>query len=325
MSKRIMIPKGSPNGVPTGINWQDADFDSEAGRREVSKAINGYFNDIRGKNLGMKTTREGHIQLGHPDVIDVRVYGRMQDMRLMQMFRYIDKRRSKNPTHKFSNVDGGAIVFQQKHKGQKPRIQAVKANGATSIESVTWHGALGIDDEEKRFDEYSIFEQAVQTVPNVFDAFYSQQMGDLLVALSAAVDETWATDLIKTVNNGCAQIIEDVGDIYGLTDNPEFMLAYNHRDWEVVQQALASNYTVPNNNNSARKLQHNIIPAMTRTIPQGKVYLALPGHDIVDVEWDPLFAEYDRDGLGGVDNWIWRARRTPAIGNVQQVRRITLQ
>ncbi len=318
--------KGFPNGIATGIDWEAADIDTEGGRKDLVAAVNSYFKDLRGIKVpgGEKTTRTGHIS-GLPSApdIDVRFYGPSQDAGVLQLFRFVDKTASSNPTYQMANVSAKAIVFEQKREGQAARIRQVSGGTPVTVSSVTWHGALGIDDEARRFDDYGVFEQNVQQVPNIWNDKMVDNHVALLTALGAGVNEAWSTDLITTVNNGCAQILEDVGDTYGLPDRPVFGLLYNHRRWNMVQQALASNFVLPNDTNSVRMLQFDIVAIPTRKIDTTSMYLALPGFDMVTVEWDGLFSEFGRDFSRGVDAFVWRARQNAAIGNVSQLRRIT--
>lgn len=310
---------GPANNIPTGIDFARADMKTEAGRREVSKAINEYFSDVRSKS-----TRGGHlINLPSTPDIDVRHYTKQPDLGVLDLFRPVDRKQSKNPTHQFANVNAASVIFRQKKEGEPAEIAKVTDSAPTSVSSVTWEGALGITDEEKRFDEYGTFEANVQGVPTLYDDAIASNYASLFTAAGAGINETWVTDLITTINNGAAQILEDVGDIYGVGDNATFGLLYNHRRWNDVLKALTSNLTLPNDNNSARQLQFDIAPIKTRRITTASLYLVLPGYDLVDITWDDLFSEENRDAKRGADELIWRARRTGAIGNVNQVRRIT--
>lgn len=321
--------RGFPNGIKSGIDWAKADYASEAGRKDLAKAITDYFEDIRegGKQAaiaGAKTTRGGHIGLlpAVPDV-DVGFYSIQEDAGVLSLFRNVDMTGSRNDTYQLAHVSAGGIVFEQQVPGQPIRIRKVSDSAATSLKSVTWGGALGIDDDTKRFDRYNVFEENVQAVP----VKYVDKMVDvhvaLLTALGVGVNETWDTDLVTTINSAAAQILEDVGDTYGLPDNPEFVLYYNHRRAPLVRQALVSSLTLANDNNSAKQLEFSIRPVKTRKITTASMYLALPGYDMVSVEWDPLFSEYGRDFERGSDAFVWRARRNAAIGNTGQIRRIT--
>lgn len=318
---------GRPNGVATGINWRDVDMHSEAGRKALSEAITGYFTDVRkamlAQQMAAKTTRAGHLTLPRGVDLAANVYGVQADFGVMSMFRFADKSASKNPTMQVANVNGGAVVFEQKEAGKPANIRRVNTATPATLSSVTWHGALGIDDDARRFDEYDVYEQSVQQVPDLWMDHWASTLSALFVALGAGVNESWSTNLITTLNNAGAQIVEDCGDTYGVPDRPQLMLYANHRRWDLVQQALASNYSMANDNNSAQELQWDIVPIFTRKISTASMYLALPGYDMVDAEWDPLYSEFGRDFERGVDAQVWRTRRNAGILNTAQVRRIT--
>ncbi|MDQ2069322.1 hypothetical protein [Natronospira bacteriovora] len=330
-----MSLKGTPNGIPTGINWQKAlaRMDDPRGRKSVAKAMSDYFNQIRGKaplkhmvSEGMKTTRPGHNELPQREEIDVRVYSARADLGLLSLFEYVDKRSSNNPTHKYASVNGGQIQFQERGHGEKARIQPIRAPGAEMIHSVPHHGALGIDDDEQRFDEYMVFERALQTVPGKWDNYVADMAAQLIKALTG-ITQTWDTDLVMTANKAATQILEDVGDLYGVADSTaEFAMVFNPNHITQVQKAFASAYTAPNDNVSGSQFAYTMRPVMTRKLaPADGIHIVLPGHDMLDVEWDALFAEYGRDWQAGSDNWVYRARRNLGIGNTGQLRKITPQ
>lgn len=324
-AKALVVPNGNgsgfPTGIKTGINWAGADYDSNEGRKALATAITGYLREVQANH---KSTRLGHLGNlpDRPDV-DVNFYGPAQDLGIMSLFRPVDKTQSKNPTYQFANVDAGAITFVQKTPGKPVEVRNVTDAAAGSVSSVTWEGAIGLDDEAKRFDDYMVFEENVQAVPAKWWDKHATNLATLIAALGAGINETFATDLITTLNNACAQILEDAGDTYGLTDKPTYMLLYNHRKAPAIRQALMSNLLLPNDNNSGNQLEHNIIPVPTRKIATTYAYLCVPGYDMVDVMWDDLYSEYARDSKIGSDAHIWRTRRNAAVGNTSQIRRIS--
>lgn len=347
MGKAIQISAhgagGAANGIATGINWEQVDFKSESGRAELIKALSGYYGDVAqahayGKTVNamrdaqaaaykamqMKFTRPGHLgNLPGSTDLDVNFFGPQVDNGWQSIFRYVDRRNSKNSVYNIGNVNAQSIVFEQSKPGQPVKVRKVSDSAPVSVASVTYDGALGIDDDASRFDEFDVFEENTQKVPSVWDDKLADIHYALITAMGAGINETWDTDLINTLNSAGAQIMEDVGDQYALGENPTFTLLYNHRNWNLVMQALASNFNLPNDNNSAKQLQWNIIPVPTRKIATTSLYLSLPGNDNVSVEWDSLFSEYGRDFVRGADTFVWRARRNAAIGNVSQHRRIT--
>lgn len=326
---------GDPNGIGSGIKWAEADYKTDGGRRELADAMDGYLKDLRAANdktmltgadrYGMKFTRPGHLPGGLPDRpdVDVNFYGPQDDSDVFSLFRYADKRGSKNPTYQFASVNANGLVVEQLREGQEARIRKVSGATPASLSSITWGGAIGIDDDAKRFDDYGIFEQNLQTAPSIYRDKQATTLAALFTALGAGVNEAWATDLITTINNGCAQILEDVGDVLGLPDNPQFALMYNHRRASLVRQALVSDLTLPNDNNSGNQLEFNITPVKTRKITSASMYLCIPGHDIILAEWDELGAEFGRDPFRRADAHIYTGRWNAGIGNTGQVRRIT--
>jgi len=335
MSKAIQLSaglglNGAVNGIESGIDWKAAILDLQSKNpANLSNAITDYFKDLRAsKGLphavhATKATRPGHISglPSSPD-LDLRAYGPYMDQGVMYFFDEKNKRQSMNPTYQFANLSAQAVIFEQKKEGQPVRLRHVSGATPTLLSSVTWQGGLGIDDDAKRFDEYGVYEENVQRAPGIYDNTIAGSFHALITSLGAGANETWSTDLITTLNNAGAQIIEDSGEIYGLGDRPTFGLYYNHRNWVDVHKALVSNLTLPNDNNSAKALQWDIVPIPTRRLPVNTFYLGLPGYDNVDVIWDDLFSEFGRDYARGEDAMIYRARRSGGIGNQNQWRKI---
>lgn len=326
-------PGINPCNVPTGIDWKEADYESEDGRKEIATAVSDYLSELKAPNtarcmsekeIALKTTRSGHTpnNLPRSTDLDVRFYGPFEDLALLDVFRYIDKRESKNPTYKFGNVSAQSIVFQEAKPGEPARIQKVTDSSPTSIESVTYHGALGIDDEARRFDEYMVFEQNLQRVPQVYNDKMVDIHAALITALGSGINESFSTDLATTINNGCIQILDDVGDVYSLSDSVQFALIYNHNHVQQVSKMFASRYGAPNDSVSTSQVEFNVTPIRTRKLSGESPYLTIFGLDNVTVEWDSLFSEYGRDYMRGVDAFVYRARLNAAIGNTSLWRRI---
>lgn len=322
------IKGGMPNHIPTGIDWSKADVKSAEGRAEVIAAVSDYLKELRaakGMQYGDKNTRTGHLNaLPSPDMIDVNFYTGRQTPSIFDVFRYVDKRGSKNPTYKFASVNAESLVFEQKTEGKEARIRKVNAATPGSVDSVTWEGGIGIDDELFRFDDYGIFEQNVQAIPGAWNNKWATILSALFPALGAGVNQTWDTNLAKTVNGACQNILDTVGDTFNLSDNETFYLMHNGANSETVVQALVSSFQLANDSNSTSQIVHNVMPMQNRRLASGVVYIALPGHDMVDVEWDELYTEDARNAHAGSNDIIARARRNCAIGNTGQVRRITL-
>lgn len=318
--------KGFATGIPTGIDWKAADFETEDGRKAVVDAVNGYFEDVRGAMAG-KSTRPDHVPtLPVPEEFELRQWGPRADGGISTLFREVDRRGSANPVIDFHNLNSDAIVFEQANEGQPAELARLKKGSKHSLRSVKWQGGLGIDDDARRFDAYSEFEMAVQRVPAIWRNKQDTVLAALVNALGAGINHSWTTDLTKTVNGACNQIFEDCGDDYGLDENSDTLsLLYNPLDSESVTQMRLSGYLAPNDNNSGSQLEFAIQPVKTRRLAQGTMLVALPGYDSVSGVWDDLYSEFGRDWERGFDAFVWRGRWNAAAGNIKQFRRITLQ
>ena len=311
------------NGIPTGIDWRAADYQTASGQAELAKAMGDYWAEVR---AARKTTLPGQVPT-LPRAVDfeLRLHGPVIDGGIVALFREVDRRGSANPVYTFRDLSTDAIVFEQKTPGTPAKLSRLKSGTAGAVAVAEWHGALGIDDSARRFDEYGEFEMAVQAVPAVYDAKVAEVHAALLNGVGGGVNQTWDTDLVTTVNVAGAQILEDCGDFYGVQDTPTFALAYNPRDGAHVSKMLASSYGIPNDNNSATQPEHNIARLSTRRVAAGTMYLVLPGYDMVRPVWDDLSSEFGRDYLRGADAFVWRSRWNAGIGNTKQIRRITLE
>lgn len=320
---KTFCPVGSEaNGIATGIDWKNADYHSPEGRLELAKAMGDYWAEVR---AAQKTTLPGQVPtLPRSTEFDLRLHGPVVDGGDVALFSTVDRRSSSNPVYTYRDLNTDAIIFEQKTAGEPARLSKLKSGTAAAISVAEWHGALGIDDTARRFDEYGEFEMAVQAVPAVYAAKVAEVHATLINAITG-ITEPFDTDLTTTVNNAGAQILEDCADFYGVSDNPQFVLRFNPRNAANVAQMMAATYGAPNDNNSASQLVFsNLALHPTRRQPAGSMKLILPGYDMKHVIWDDLGSEFGRDYLRGADALVWRSRWNSAIGNTQQLRQIPL-
>ncbi len=162
------------------------------------------------------------------------------------------------------------------------------------------------------------------------EAFRTQQFRKLALlhialveALSSSINQAWNTNLVKTVNDGCAQLIADAASA-GLEvgENPTFVWWVPLGMKEAVQYALKAGYF--NTSGDLNKpLVYDIVPAFSPNFSNNSSgYLCLPkGQMKSGRRMDGMvYGEFNiRRFILDVTAWF---RHGAAIGNSKQVRRV---
>lgn len=222
---------------------------------------------------------------------------------------------------KMRNITNG-IAFEEILPGEE--VKMAKITGAEVTVpfrmfggGIAYEGAWYMDQ-----DWWSVEEET--------EAFRSKQYQRLALihialveALSSGVNQSWETDLIQTVNNGCAQLVEDAASA-GLEvgKNPTFVWWAPLKMKKAVQYALKAGYF--NTNEELNKpLVYDVVPAFSTNFSNNNSgYLCLPGGQMKSGKRmdGMIFGEFNiRKFMLDVTAWF---RQGAAIGSTKQVRRI---
>jgi hypothetical protein len=237
------------------------------------------------------------------------------------LFDEVDMRASSNDTFEIIDVTGG-VTFYQQIPGERAKLSRLPATGKASVGFLRFTGGFNLLDDWIRFNKYYLIDQLfADTVRRWYDQKATIFYG-LIAALSAAINEAFAVDDVTTINNACAQILENLAAAgYAVDENSQFAITCNPKLRGRVFKALAATYSMPNSNNS--KIEFNISTVVSTTkIASTSYYVSLPGGKAQRGEWEDINlrpAQRDELVLGAAH--VWPGAYKGAIGEEMQFRR----
>ncbi len=240
------------------------------------------------------------------------------------LFDEVDMRASSNDTFEIIDVTGG-VTFYQQIPGERAKLSKLPTTGKASVGFLRFTGGFNLLDDWIRFNKYYLIDQLfADTVRRWYDQKATIFYG-LIAALSSAINEVFSVDDVTTINNACAQILENLaGAGYAVDENSQFAITTNPKLKGRIFKALAATYLMPNTNNS--KVLYNISTVVSTTkIPATSYYVSLPGGKSQRGEWEDLNlrpAQRDELVLGAAH--VWTGAYNGAIGETRQFRRCAL-
>jgi hypothetical protein len=240
------------------------------------------------------------------------------------LFDEVDLRQSTSPNFEILDVTGG-VTFYQHDAGTEAKLSKLPTTGKTDVSHLRFTGGFPILDDWLRFNQYyKIDELTSDTILRWWDnkatIFYA-----LISALGAGINQAFATDDITTINNACAGIQVDLAAAgYAVAENPEFWIVCHPTLKGRLAKALASNFLMPNTNNS--QIVWNVRGIINTTkVANTTYYVVLPGGKSKRGEWEDLNArEPKRNELVLGADYIWTGSYNGAIAEVKQFKRCAL-
>jgi hypothetical protein len=240
------------------------------------------------------------------------------------LFDEVDMRASTNDSFEIMDVSGG-VTFYQQNPGEEAKLSNLPTTAKTAISFLRFTGGFPILDDWLRFNQYyKIDELTADTVRRWYDKKATLFYG-LLTALAADVNESFDTDDVTTINNACAQILEDLADAgYAVDENSQFYITCNPKLRARIYKALAATFINPNTNNN--QIVFNIAGIISTTkIANTSYYISLPGGKNKRGEWEDLNArDPQRDELKLGADHVWTGAYNGTIAEIKQHRRCSL-
>lgn len=199
----------------------------------------------------------------------------MMDISWQQVFDVKDFTGTTESGFKLRKVTHG-VVFEKLLPGEKVKIAAVKGE-EVPVNFVLFGAALGYDktwwDDQRWWD-----------IEDETAAFRSAQYKKLALihialveALSSAINQAWDTNLVKTVNNACAQLITDASSIgMDVGNNPNFIWWAPLVRKAEIEYVLRANY-LHTDSTLNKPVVYQIVPAFSPNFSANtNGYLCLP-------------------------------------------------
>lgn len=240
------------------------------------------------------------------------------------LFKEVDLRASTSKSFDMIDVSGG-VTFYQHDEGTEAKLSKIPSSSKTAVSMVRFTGGFNILDDWLRFNEYyKIDELTEDTTRRWFDKKATIFYG-LLEALSSAIDETFSSDDVKTINNACANILINLSAAgYAVDENSQFVITCNPILRERIYKALAASFSNANTNNS--KILYNIEAVISTTkVANTSYYVSLPGGKNKRGEWEDLnLRTPQRNELVLGASHVWTGAYNGIIGEEKQHRRCAL-
>lgn len=306
------------------------DFPIETQKTMILKAVSAFMqktkntpvdkNVIGGKLAGTDSNLSGVT----PVVLVMSDTIKSPDRGYEILFKEVDMRASTSKSFDMLDVSGG-VTFYQHDEGQEAKLSAIPTSSKTPVSLVRFTGGYNILDDWLRYNEYyKIDELTEDTMRKWWDKKATIFYG-LMVALSAGINQTFATDDITTINNACSTILTDLAAAgHAVDENSQFVITCNPLLRGRIFKAINASFTNPNANNS--KIVYNIQTVISTTkIANTSYYVSLPGGKNKRGEWEDLNlrpAQRNELVLGAAH--VWTGAYNGIIGEAAQHRRLAL-
>lgn len=294
-------------------------------RKAIIARVNEFIKEIGNKDLqrqkmtGHDTTLMGAI----PVALIMSDTVKSPDRGYEVLFDEVNMRQSQSTTFDVLDVSGG-VTFYQQISGQEAKLSKIPTSAKTPVSFLRYIGGFPILDDWLRFNQYyKIDELTADTVRRWFDQ-KATIMYALIAALSAGINQAFDTDDITTINNACAQILEDLAAAgYVVDENSEFAITCNPKLRARIFKAINSTWMTPSVN---KQIVYNISTVISTTkLANTTYYVSIPGVKSKRGEWEDLNARPPQRNelLLGADH-VWTGAYNAIIAEVKQYRRCAL-
>lgn len=308
------------------FNWAKINDIPMADRRKAIIArVNEFIKEIQQKDLHKQKMRgvDSTLMGVNPVALVMSDTVKTPDRGYEVLFDEVDMRQSQSTTFDVLDVSGG-VTFYQQIAGQEAKLSQIPTSTKTQVSFLRYIGGFPILDDWLRFNQYyKIDELTADTVRRWYDQKATIMYG-LLTALAASINQAFDTDDITTINNACAQILEDLAAAgYVVDENSLFTITCNPKLRGRIFKAINSTWITPNVN---KQIVYNIDTVISTTkIVNTSYYVSIPGVKNKRGEWEDLNARPPQRNelLVGADH-VWTGAYNAIIGEAKQHRRCAL-
>ncbi|MBC8412938.1 hypothetical protein H8E50_04630, partial [bacterium] len=257
----------------------------------ICDAINTHIKNIDNSPvIGEKFTGADSNLSGNSPVVLVQTdTEKIPDRGYELLYDLVDMRSSTSKSFDVLDVTGG-VTFYQQIEGEEAKLSKIPATAKTSCSYLRFTGGFPILDDWIRFNEfYKIDQLGADTIREWYKK-KATAMYALLTALTG-IDQAFDTDDITTINNACANILNDLQAAgYAVDDASSFVITCNPMLKARLMKALRSTYMMPSPvAGSDRQIEFNISGVISTTkVASTAYYVSLPGYKNMRGEWEDL-------------------------------------
>ncbi len=315
------------------INWEGfkaiKDKDSKTIKEYIIGAYNSYLHKMANQGLTMEQIK---ISGADPTLSIIPIMQVISDPGAVSepdrgyeaIFKLIDMRQSKSKIFNVLNMAGGVTFFQQL-PGEAAKLTKVPKGSQTPVSMLRFIGGIPILDDWLSYNDFYLIDQLMEdTILGWWDTkatlFYS-----LLVNLDSSINQAYDTDIGTTINNACAQIMQDMKTVKQ-TGPKKFVITCRENDRFKIAKAISASFTNPNAN--FNEIVYNIqavVPTTYLPAATANFYISLPGISNNRGEWEDFNARpAQRDELKLGADYVWTGAYNGIIGNKKQHRRCAM-
>lgn len=254
-------------------------------------------------------------------VFDTAIVDPLADFGFEDLYGFVDMRGAGQEYFDILDVTNG-ITFAERKSGQPAKVYGI-TSGASKVTLMEMAAGIGIED---RWIDYAQFWNMNDAIIESQSKYYDKQATDhyaLLAAITSGRNEAFATDDITTINNACANILNDCSGLgFTLSGNEVFELRANILLKQRIEKAFALTYASPRSD--ANQLVFTVNRVYTTKLAATSYYVGLPGRKAKRGIWKDLFAETQRDAAKGGTDVFYAGQYNAAIGEEKQFKRLAL-
>ncbi len=241
------------------------------------------------------------------------------DFGFEDLYDFIDMRQSLQTQFDILDVNN-LITFAEVKTGERMKKYGIQ-DGKASVSKMIVAAALGIMDD---WINYAMYWNLNQAAIEAKSKYYDKQAADHYALISSsAVNQTFVTDDITTINTACASILTGCANKgFTLTGNEAFELRANITMKARIEKAFALNFNSPNTDKN--QLVYTLNRKYSTKLSTTEYYVVLPGRKLKRGVWSDLSAETDRDILIRGTDVAYCGEYNAGVGEPQQIRKCQL-
>ena len=260
-------------------------------KEEISAAFNKYIEKINKKPLkkkdlfSQKFTGPDSAFAGAAPVVLIQTDRATPDRGYERIFDPVNMRQATSRTFEVMDITGG-VTYYQVTDGEPVKLSRVPKGAKTSCSMLRFLGGFSILDDWLKFNEfYKIDQLSARAIKDWYRKRATLMYG-LLTALTG-IDQTFATDDATTINNACANILNDLDALgYDVGDATEFVITANPMLKTRIRKALKASFENPGNN--ANEIEYTISAFITtpKITDTTHYWISVPGEKNLIGDWD---------------------------------------
>ncbi len=248
---------------------------------------------------------------------------KMPDRGYELIYDEVDLLQATSDTFDMLDVTGG-VAFYQQEAGEEAKMSKLPTGAKSSVSMIRYTGGFAILDDWLRYRKYYKIDDLTN---DTVRAWYKKKatLAYSLITSLTGITQAFDTDLVTTINNACAAILNSLDAAgYDVDENEQFVILSNPTLKDEIGYALAAAYLNPNANN--KRVVHPIKALVsTPKVSSDNIWVCVAGGKNKKGEWDQFHARpaQRNEKVLGADH-VWTGAYNFAIGEKKQFKKLAL-